>query len=129
MLLRLFVNPFIVVLSIVTAFVFATGIGAIHCTITGECSAGVPSVGFTPYIGFILGYILFLSISLVGLGNNGKYWWFVLFVGPVLLWPIYEWNSSVILEFATVLIIGISIGFFIRKTLQKLAPGFMSKIS
>lgn len=127
--LRSIWNLLLVVGGATLAYFLSTFVGSLHCVFTGECSAVIPSVGFTPYIGLILGHLFFVPALLISLGNKGKYWWAVFFVGPVALWPVFNWTSSVVSEFVIVLVIGILVGMALEKVFKALAPRFMSKIS
>ena len=126
---RFLLNPFLIILSVILAYFLATIVGSAHCAITRECSASVPSIGFTPYIGFIISYIFFVSALLVALGNRGKFLWLVVLIGPILLWPVYEAASSVAFEFFAAAVAGILVGILANKILTQLAPSLMSKIS
>ncbi len=127
--LKFLLKTSLVIAGVILAYSFSVFIGGLHCAVTGECSADLPSVGFTPYIGFILGYIFFISAFLSGFGGRGKYWWLIFFVGPAMLWSLSAGSYSIVAEFFSIFCMGIFIGTLANKALIKLDPAFMAKIS
>lgn len=127
--LKSFWNLLLIFIGIIIAYLLSVVIGGLHCTLSGECSAAFASVGFTPYVGVILGYIFFVSILLVGCGNYNRYRWLLIFIGPIVFLPLYSSSYSVVQEFVIVFGIGALLGTILRKALTKFAPSFMTKIS
>ncbi|MBS4052933.1 MAG: hypothetical protein KGZ69_17270 [Methylomonas sp.] len=127
-MINAFLNPLLIALGSAAAYFLSIPIGGLHCRLTGECSAVYASIGFTPYIGLILGYVFFVTFLLIGIGNQKKFWWLMFFVGPVIAWPVYESNYEVASEFLIVIVFALLVGVVLNKAITKLAPTFMAKL-
>ena len=121
-------NPVLIAISIVLAYLSSVYVGGLHCLITSECSASFPSVGFTPYIGLVLGYSFFAPAFLIAFRYRGAPWWLLLSIGPVLLWSLSSGSYSVVGELALVSFSGTAIGLLLNILFRKFIPSFMSKV-
>lgn len=129
MIKTVFFNLLCIVVSILLSYLLSVHVGALYCAATGQCAAAYPSVGFTPYVGFLLSYLFLIPFSLSTFGSSGKYWWLGIFVAPVFLWPLYLGVSfDNLISLVAVASIGFILGTIAHKALQKLAPAFMAKI-
>jgi hypothetical protein len=123
-------NILCVIVAAPLAFALSSFLGSLYCNSVGGCSAGIAAVNFAPIVGLMLGYFFLVPFLMSSLNTSGKYWWIVIFTMPILGWALYI-DTRVMQIFPLVLsmIAGILLGTIAHKTLQKLAPGFMAKIS
>jgi len=127
---NLFRNFSCIVFSVFAAYLLSVNVGALYCGVSGQCSANFPSIGFTPYVGFVLSYLFLVPFLLFSLGGTGKYWWLAIFVLPIFIWPLYLGMTITSLTgLILVPIGGLLVGLIARKAFNKFSPSFMSKIS
>ena len=51
----LFQNLLCVAAAVLIAYLSSVYVGSLYCSISGQCSPDYPTVGFTPFVGFLLG--------------------------------------------------------------------------
>lgn len=125
-----FQNLVCVILAGVVAYYLSVFTGSLYCNRVGNCSAGIASVDFTAVMGLLLGYFLFVPIFLALFGAKGKNWWIAVLTLPIFTWTIYmDIRLMQLMPLVLSAVAGFLLGTIAHKTLQKLAPAFMAKIS
>lgn len=128
---QLFQNILCLLFAGVLIYVFTGFAGRIYCsTVGGGCSAGLASANFAPLMGLIVSYFFFIPFSFSLFGSRGKHFWAAIFTAPVLLGLLYiDSRLPDLVPFLISGIAGLLAGVFANKSLKKIAPGVMAKIS
>lgn len=123
-----FRNLALMIAALTIAYYFARPMQDFYCDNIGTCSGGFFGFDLGILIWTVLVYASTGIVLLVTFGGRHKYWWIALVLVPAFLLQV-----TVDIYHIFLLLIWSSIawllGTLLNKTLTKLAPQFMAKIS
>lgn len=121
-------NVVFIVFSLVAAYYMAIPVQSFYCANIGVCSGGFFGFDLGILVWMVLVYAFSVVILLMMFGGPRKYWWAGAALIPAVLFQITADVSSIFL-FLVWCVLAWLLGTLANKTLTKLAPSFMAKIS
>lgn len=127
-------NVSCVVVALILTYFLSEPVQNFYCSNIGRCTGGFFGFDLSIVLWVSITYTFFVTFVLTGFGDRLRYWWITILLIPLFLvisWMIYSRldNAAILLYWTIYILAGFGAGLFVRKILQKLAPGFMSKIS
>ncbi len=121
-------NLSLVFVALVVAYYFAAPVQDFYCANIGTCTGGFFGFDLGVLIWMMLIYAFGAGLLLTAFGGKRKYWW----IGAALA-PVFLFQVTIDLDHVYLLIIWSLIAWLLgtitNKTLTKLAPALMGKIS
>lgn len=120
---------FLVVISYIFAYYFAVYFGALYSYFFPSVGTGlIPNSAANVLIGIPTALVFSVFFFLTAFGGKYKYWWIGIFLIPSA-WFYLQFD---LLHIYFPVILGLTawgLGIVVNKTLHKLAPAFMARIS